>query len=81
MKNSDAVVSISDLQTCTVQSEDWIGLRKTTSIAESLIQIACAQVHKAKALPDDLEKYYIEAMDFSKVNRMQAQIIHQVEAR
>lgn len=46
--------------------------------AKDLIDIAAKQIKKAKLLHDDLEAFYIEAMDFSKVDIIFEKIINEL---
>ena len=45
---------------------------------KTLIYAACAQVGEAKRLHDDLEHYYVSAMNFDKVAQMQRGILDRV---
>jgi hypothetical protein len=40
---------------------------------------ATSYLAEAKVLRDELEAYYIEAMDFSKVDKIQQSIIEEIE--
>lgn len=47
------------------------------SSAEKLLPLAESSIKEAKALHDDLEKYYVEAMDFSGMEALFDKIIYQ----
>lgn len=48
------------------------------SMSQSLIDNACSHITRAKQLHDNLESYYITAMDFSKVDTIYDQIIEEI---
>lgn len=48
------------------------------SMAQSLIDNACLHIARAKQLHDDLESYYIAAMDFTKVDDIYNKVIEEV---
>jgi len=47
--------------------------------AEELIGIACEHIKQAKLLHDELEKYYIEAMNFSQVDSIFKKIANEID--
>lgn len=47
--------------------------------AKELLQGASELLAEAKAVHDEMEKYYVEAMDFAKVNEMTARVLGQLE--
>ncbi len=50
-------------------------LEKRLSVAEKIIPLAASCVGEAKALHDILEKYYVEAMDFSGMDSLFSKIL------
>ena len=53
-------------------------MKKNLSFAKELIITAGGHVAKAKALHDDLERYYITAMDFDKINPIYKRLIDEI---
>jgi hypothetical protein len=49
-------------------------------MAEKLIDTACSHVAAAKALHDDLEAYYVRAMNFSLVDRIYDRLMQEILA-
>lgn len=45
-------------------------MKKRALAAQKMISLATQSIEKAKLLHDDLEKYYTEAMDFSKIDTL-----------
>lgn len=55
--------------------EDIAIMRQRLSDSKALLNNACALVKRAKLLHDDLEAYYVNAMDFSKMDGLFENII------
>lgn len=55
-------------------------LQSHLSMAEKLIDTACSHVAAAKALHDDLEAYYVRAMNFSLVDRIYDRLMQEILA-
>lgn len=53
-------------------------MRKQSLLAGQLIDLAAKHVAQAKDLHDKLEKYYISAMDFSKVDKIYQKLIEDI---
>ncbi len=51
-----------------------------SGIASELIEASVAALKKAKEIHDELESYYINAMDFSKVNTVANSLLAQIKA-
>ncbi|MBH1940781.1 hypothetical protein I5677_07765 [Mobilitalea sibirica] len=61
-----------------LKESDLDSMTKHLSIAQQLIETASQHVLRAKELHDDLEAYYISAMDFSKVDTIYKQIMSEI---
>lgn len=60
----------------TIQEQMSLHLNK----AKELIGMACGHIKRAKLLHDDLEAFYVKAMDFSKVDLIFDKIINQISS-
>jgi len=58
-----------------IKSYDLESMKKHAGLAKELINLAGEHVAKAKALHDKLEKYYISAMDYNKVEEIYQRLI------
>lgn len=61
-----------------ITNYDLESLTRHASFAKELISTAGNHVAQAKALHDDLEKFYITAMDFSKVDQVYKRMIDDI---
>lgn len=76
---SDELISEASLMYPLADNIDSL-LKSHLSIAEKLIDTASSHVAAAKALHDNLEAYYVEAMDFSLVDRIYDRVIQEILA-
>ena len=53
-------------------------MRRNLSSARQLINTASNHISQAKKLHDDLEKYYVTAMNFDKVDKIYDRIINEI---
>ena len=51
-------------------------LQKRLALAQEILPLAAESVKKAKLLHDELEKYYIEAMDFGGMEALFVKILY-----
>jgi len=58
----------------TEQEQMSLHLKKS----QELIDLACEHIKRAKQLHDDLEAFYIDAMDFSKVDIIYKKIMREI---
>lgn len=61
-----------------VNDYELAGMNKHSLLARELIDLAANHVAQAKNLHDRLEKYYISAMDFSKVDEIYQRLIEDI---
>jgi hypothetical protein len=61
-----------------VSSYDQESLTRHASFAKELISAAGNHVAQAKSLHDELEKFYITAMDFTKVDQVYKRLIDDI---
>lgn len=61
-----------------VKSYELDSMNKQSSLARELIDLAANHVAQAKDLHDKLEKFYISAMDFSKVDEIYQKLIEDI---
>jgi len=61
-----------------VLEKEWSVL---TNTGKEIVESACNQVKKAKELHDDLEKIYIHAMDFTKMDHMYTTVLSEILSR
>lgn len=62
-------------------SDRRMRLRMNKAAADDLIREAAVTIRTAKSVHDDLESYYIAAMDFSKLDELTAKVISEIENR
>ena len=62
----------------TISKSDQEQMTLNLKNAKELIDTGTKHIKKAKLLHDDLEAYYIEAMDFSKVDHIYDKIIKEI---
>lgn len=62
-------------------SERRMRLRMNKAAVEDLTGEAAVTIRSAKSVHDELESFYIEAMDFSKLDELTAAVISEIEKR
>ncbi|WP_226666484.1 PRK06851 family protein [Metabacillus litoralis] len=79
-RSSDEIIDM--YETCITQGTDEkfaSDIERTTKAYKGKMKEAIGYLAEAKKLRDELESYYIEAMDFIKVEEIQQSIINEIE--
>lgn len=78
---SDAteVINLEDLCYKNILAKHNEDISLNSELFYSLVDKALGQIKQAKALHDDMEKYYIENIDFEKINKTTERILKKIE--
>ena len=63
-----------------LSEEDLVRCKKAEKVKDECLSEALAALSREKALHDDLEEYYIDAMDFRKLNQYTNKVIKEILA-